>query len=61
MAHRAAPMSVSIALGLASANAVKATLGGWPTGSSAGLTVPLHSHMSSPRRESREYHFKSVV
>ena len=49
MAHRAAPISVSIALGHASANAVKATAGGWSTGSSASLTFPLHSHMSSAR------------
>ena len=46
MAHRAAPISVSIALGHTSANAVKATAGGWSTGSSASLTFPLHSHMS---------------
>ena len=32
MEHRAAPISVSIALGHASANAVKATAGGWSTG-----------------------------
>ena len=56
MAHRAAPISVSIALGHVSANAVKATAGGWSTGSSASLTFPLHSHMSSARREGREYH-----
>ena len=36
MAHRAAPNSVSI--GHASANAVKATAGGWSTGSSASVT-----------------------
>ena len=57
MAHRAAPISVSIALGYASANAVKATAGGWSTGSSASLTFPFHSHMSSARREGSEYHF----
>ena len=57
MANRAAPISVSIALGHASANVVKVTAGGWPTGSSASLTFPLHSHMSSTRRESNEYHF----
>ena len=34
MAHRAAPISVYIALGQASANAVKATAGGWSTGGS---------------------------
>ena len=61
MAHRAAPISVSIALGHSSANAVKATAGGWSTGSSASLTFPLHSHMSSARREGSEYHFKSLV
>ena len=57
MAHRAAPMSVSIALGHESVNAVKATAGGWSAGSSASLTFPLHSHMSSARREGSEYHF----
>ena len=57
MAHRAAPISVSIALGHASANAVKATAGVWSTGSSASLTFPLHCHMSSARREGSEYHF----
>ena len=51
MAHRAAPISISIALGHASANAVKATVGGWSTGSSACLTSPLLSHFSSARRE----------
>ena len=56
----AAPISDSIALGHASANAVKATVGGWSTGSSASLTFPLHSHMSSARREGSEYHFKSL-
>ena len=60
MAHRAAPISVSIALGHASANAVKATAGGWSNGSSASLTFPLHSHMWSARREGSEYHFKSL-
>ena len=54
----AAPISVSVALGHASANAVKATVGGWPTGSSASLTFPLHSHMSSARREGSEHHFR---
>ena len=62
VAHRAAPISVSIALGHAFANAVKATAGGWSTASSASLTFPLHSHMSSARREGSEYHFlKSLV
>ena len=60
MAHRAAPISVSIALGHASANAVKATAVGWSTGSSASLTFPFHSHMSSARREGSEYHCKSL-
>ena len=60
MAHRAAPFSVSIALGHASANAVKATAGGWSTGSPASLTFPHHSHMSSARREGSEYHFYSL-
>jgi len=58
MAHRAAPISVSIALGHASAKAVKATAGGWSTGGSAYLTSPLLSHLSSARREGSEYHFK---
>ena len=56
MMHRAASISVSMALGHASANAVKATAGGWSTGSSASLTFPLHSHISSARREGSEYH-----
>ena len=43
-----------------SANAVEATAGGWSTGSSASLTFPLHSHISSARREGSEYHFKSL-
>ena len=60
MAHRAAPVSISIALGHESANTVKAAAGGWSTGSSASLTFPLHSHMSSARREGSEYHFKSL-
>ena len=59
MAHRAAPISVFIALGHASANVVKTKAGDWSTGSSVSLTVPLHSHMSSARREGSEYHFKS--
>ena len=60
MMHRAASISVSIALGHASATAVKASAGGWSTGSSAGLTFPLHSHMSSARREDSDYHFKGL-
>ena len=60
MAHRVAPISVSIALGHASANAVRATAGGWSTGSSVCLTSPLLSHLSSARREGSEYHFKSL-
>ena len=56
MAYRAVPISVSIALGHASANAVKATAGGWFTGSSMCLSVPLHSHMSSARQEGCEYY-----
>ena len=57
MANRAAPISASLALGHAFANAVKATAGGWSTGSSASLTFPLHSHVSSARREGSENHF----
>ena len=45
-------------LGHTSANAVKATAGGWSTGSSTCSTFPLHSLMSSARREGSEYHFK---
>ena len=62
MVQRAAPISVFVALGHASANAEKATAGGWSTGSSACLTSPLLSHLSSARREGSEYHFlKSLV
>ena len=57
MAHRAAPTSVSVALGHTSANAMKAIMGGWSTGSSACLTFTLHSHMLSSRREGSEYQF----
>ena len=57
MGHRAAPISVSIALGHVSAGAVKATAGGWSTGSSTCLTFPLHSHMSSARYEGSECYF----
>ena len=57
VAHRAALISVSISLGHASVHAVKATAEGWSTGSSAGLTFPLHSLISSTRREGIEYHF----
>ena len=46
-----------VALGHTSANAVKATVGGWSTGSSACLTFPLNSFMSSARQEGGEYHF----
>ena len=59
MAHRAAPTSVSIALGHASTNTVKATAGAGP------LLAPVvslsHSTlMSSARREGSEYHFQSL-
>jgi len=57
VAYWAAPISISIALGHASANGVKATAGGWFNGSSTCLTFLLHSHMSSARREGSEYHF----
>ena len=60
MAHREAPISALVALGHMSANAVKATAGGWSTGSSMCLTFPLHSLMLSARQEGSEYHFKSV-
>ena len=46
--------------GHTSANAVKATAGGWSTGSSACLTFPFHSLMSSTRREGSEYHFQNL-
>ena len=49
-----------VALGHKSAHAVKATAGGWSTGSFACLTFPLHSLMSSARREGSEYHFLSL-
>ena len=38
MPHKVAPVSVSVALGHASANEVKATVEDWSTGSSACLT-----------------------
>ena len=57
MAHRAAIISLSIALGHASANSVSVEAGGWSTGSSACLTSPLPSHLLSARREGSEYHF----
>ena len=60
MAHRVAPISVSIALGHTSANEVKATAAGWFTGSSACLIFPLHSLTSSARREGSEYHSVKV-
>ena len=49
-----------VALGHTSANAVKATVGGWCNGSSACLNFPLHSLMSRARREGSEYHFLSL-
>ena len=58
MAYRAVHISISVALAHTSTNAKKATAGGvWSTGSSACLTFPLHSLMSSARREGCEYHF----
>ena len=57
MVHRMAPISIYVALGHTSMDAVKATGGGWSTGSSASLTFPLHSHLSSARQEGSEYHF----
>ena len=57
MAHRVAPISVSAAIGHTSVNAVKATAGGWSTGSYACLTFALHSLTSSTKREGSEYHF----
>ena len=45
-----------VALGLSSVNAVKATAGGWGTGSSTCLAFPLHSHTWSTRREGSGYH-----
>ena len=58
MVHRAAPITVLVALGHTSVNAVKATAGDWSTGSSACLTLPLHSLLASARREDNEYRFK---
>ena len=55
MANRAAHISVSIALGVCECS--ESYSGGWSTGSSASLTFPLHSHISSARREGSEYHF----
>ena len=60
MAHRAAPITVAMGLGHVSANAVRATAGGWSTCSSACYTFPLHSYTSSAKREDSEYHFKSL-
>ena len=60
MAHRAAPISVSIALGHASVDAVGATAGGWSTGSSACLTSPLFLIFRAPEEKGSEYHFKSL-
>ena len=45
-----------VALGHSSVNAVKATVGGWDTGSSTCSTFPFHSHTSSARREATGYH-----
>ena len=45
-----------VALGHSSVNAVKATAGGWSTGSSICLTFPLHSHTTSARPEGSGYH-----
>ena len=45
MAHRVVPISIPIAQGHASADAVKATAGGWSSGSSGCLPFPLSSHM----------------
>ena len=50
MAHRAAPISVSIALGHASANALKATAGGWSTGSSESNFPTLFSYVERQTR-----------
>ena len=46
---------LSIALCHACANAVKATAGGWSTGSSVSLTFPLHFHMTRPGLEPTTY------
>ena len=56
MGHGAAPISFQVALSHSSVNAVKATAGGWDTGSSICLTFPSHSHTSSARREGSGYH-----
>ena len=57
MVHRATLISVSITLGHATANAMKATAGASSTGSTVDLTFPLHSRKSSTRREGSEYQF----
>ena len=51
LAHRAPPISVSIALGHASAIVVKATAGSWSTGSSASFNFP--TPFSSVERQTR--------
>ena len=48
-ANGAVPISVSMALGHTSVNVLKATVGGWFTGSSVCLTFPPHSLMSNTR------------
>ena len=60
MTHRAASIFVSKALGHTSVNAMKATAGGWPTGSFACLAFPLNSFISNTGGgggEGSEYHF----
>ena len=57
MAHGAMPISFSVALGHTPANAVKATAGDGLLVALRVLTFPLHSLMSSARREGSEYYF----
>ena len=45
-----------VVLGHISANAVKATAGGWSTATCACLTFPLRSHTSRDRQEGSGYH-----
>ena len=55
MAHRVALLSVPLALGHMSANAVKATAGGWSTDGPVCLTSPLHSTVFGMTRPGLEF------
>ena len=58
MAHRVAPISVYVAVGHASANAVKATAGFRSTGSSGYLTFLLNSIRRAPDEKAMSTIFK---